>query len=254
MPGFDALVRLFAALDGLLERCEPAPWGAIVTDARLPRIYDANYARVDGTTDVSLAEVEGLLLPELERSGARFAHVVALDPEATPRLVADMRGRGRQMTLDTVMRAEPTRAVIDADHAVDEAHPGEGLWTDLRASLPEFDIKDEETIDQVVRWQRDVLAPNGKRWFAVRMDGSTAGIGSLFVRGDVGYIDDVVTRGRARRRGVGGSIVRHMLRLAAEQGTQEVYLLADQPGPIRLYERLGFSAVGEVVGALRPLP
>src|SRR5205807_8197275 len=82
VPGFDALVRLFAALDGLLERCEPAPWGAIVTDARLPRIYDANYARVDGTTDVSLAEVEGLLLPELERSGARFAHVRALDPEA----------------------------------------------------------------------------------------------------------------------------------------------------------------------------
>ena len=97
------LIRLFEAMDGLLERSEPTAWGAVVTDRRFPSIYDANYARVDGRVDASLRDVEAELLPALDASGGLFVHVVAFDPAATPRLVRAMRRSGREVTVDTAM-------------------------------------------------------------------------------------------------------------------------------------------------------
>ena len=47
-----------------------------------------------------------------------------------------------------------------------------------------------------------------------------------------------------------GALV-YLVELGLRDGA-EVHLLADEPGPIRLYERLGFVEVGLVVGALLP--
>ena len=43
-----------------------------------------------------------------------------------------------------------------------------------------------------------------------------------------------------------------MVAEALRGGARDVYLLADEPVPIRLYERLGFEAVAEIVGWLKP--
>jgi ribosomal protein S18 acetylase RimI-like enzyme len=248
------LVRLFAALDDLLEHSERTAWGATVTDSRFPLIYDANYARIDGQTDASLNEVEALLMPQAMAAGVRFVHIVAFDPQRTPRIVREMSHGSPppEVNVDTVMRVDPRRDP-DGEHRVVELEHGPELWAHLSATLPEFDVKDPQTIEQLVRWQREVFAPQGKRWFAVAVDGAVASSGSMIVRDDAAYVDDVITLPWARRRGIAAAIVRHMIGLADEGGAEHVYLLADEPGPIRLYERLGFEAIGESVGSLRQL-
>jgi GNAT superfamily N-acetyltransferase len=246
------LFRLIVAMDDLLERTDPQPWGAVVTESRLPLIYDANYARLDGPLDVALDEVEAVLIPALDRSGARFVHVVTLAPEATPRLMADARARRLEINVDSAMRLGTPRRP-PKDHDVRVRPPDADLWADVRVALPEFDVRDPRVIDQVVTWQREILAPAGKRWFSVELDGKTAGMGSLFVRAGVAYVDDVITMPSARRRGVASAIVMHMADVAYGEGAEHVYLLADEPGPIRLYEGLGFETVGEVASVLEPL-
>src|SRR5437867_4421518 len=242
-------------MDHLLERFEPTAWGAVVTDSRFPLIYDANYARVDrGSDHLRLAEVEAVLLPALEAAGASSVHVVTMDPGGAKRLLDDLEAAGGRFTNDTAMRFEgpappppgPAPLVEEVSGLDDE------FWDLQRRTLPEFDISHEETIDQFVGWQRGVLASAGKRWFGVRLDGAYAGFGSLFVREGAAYVDNVVTFPHARRRGVAGAIITRMVEEARAAGAPDVYLLADEPGPIRLYRKLGFVDAGTVVGSLRP--
>jgi len=64
----------------------------------------------------------------------------------------------------------------------------------------------------------------------------------------------VVTFPPFRRRGIARSIVGAMLREARAVGAAETFLFADQPGPVRLYEGLGFEVVQRVATSLAPLP
>jgi hypothetical protein len=54
----DHVVRFWRSLDLCFGRVEPTWWGAVVTDARFPAVWDVNYARVDvAAGDPSLDEV-----------------------------------------------------------------------------------------------------------------------------------------------------------------------------------------------------
>ena len=76
--------RFWGAMDALFADVAPTPWGAVVTDGRFPRVWDANYARVDAA-GVRLDDVAEALLPALRASGADMFHVVAFDPEGSRR-------------------------------------------------------------------------------------------------------------------------------------------------------------------------
>jgi GNAT superfamily N-acetyltransferase len=112
-------------------------------------------------------------------------------------------------------------------------------------------MHDPATIEQFVWWEREVLAPGGKRWFTIRIEDEPAGFGALFATGEVAYVDNIVTFPGFRGRGVASSIVRRIVAESLGLGARHVLLLADEPGPIGLYERLGFREVGQVVGWLR---
>ena len=129
-------------------------------------------------------------------------------------------------------------------HEVAELDPdGPGFWDEQAELLPELDIEGD-VLDQYLDWQRTVMVPFGKRWFAVRDEqGRMLGCGALVVEDDVAYVDDVVTTAAARRRGVASSIVTHLVE-EARRAAASIYLLADEPDPIRLYERLGFAEAG----------
>ena len=246
------LLRLFVALDDLLERNERTWWGGVVTDSRIPLIYDANYARVEADS-VSLADIERTLRPALVASGATHQHVVLFRPDAARSLLDEMEAAGGRFTYDTAM-------CFDGDLSLDpELEVGEivefdtRFWEAQQRTLPEFDVIDRPTIAQFVRWEREILAPAGKRWFGVTMDGEPAGFGALVALDGVGYVDNVVTFRPFRRRGVATSIVRRIVREASAARCRHVYLLADDPGPIALYERLGFRDAGQIVGWLKAL-
>lgn len=59
--------------------------------------------------------------------------------------------------------------------------------------------------------------------FVAYADGEPAGMGSLFIRGDSGYLANDFTFPEQRRRGVQTALIRHRLRTAASLGLKRVY-------------------------------
>jgi GNAT superfamily N-acetyltransferase len=247
--------RYFAASDALLQRVEPTWWGAVVSDDRFPDVYDLNYGRVDrARPDLTLDDALEDLIPAMVRTGSVHLHLVVFEPEGTDLLLREAEAAGHRVSLETVMEHDG-RADGDPALPVEEADPADPvLWQTLRLGFREFDVGVPAVIDQLLRWNREVLVPAGRRWFLVRNGGEVAGLGALQVRGGVGYLDDVVTFPRHRRHGIASAIVVRMVREAREAGAETVFLLADRPEPIRLYRTLGFEETATIASTLAGLP
>jgi GNAT superfamily N-acetyltransferase len=246
------VARLFSAVDAALDRVQPMPWGAIVTDPRFPLIHDTNYARVDRGDGLSLDDVREALVPALHAAGVKTLHVATFDPIGSKRLLDDLEADGAKFTYDTVMRFAGPEPELRARFQVEELDPGSpGFWDEQAVLLPEMGVE-SDALEQYLDWQRAVMVPLGKRWFGVREHRRLLGFGALIVHADVGYVDDVVTAPEARRRGVASAVVTRIVG-EARRSADEVYLLADEPDPIRLYGRLGFVEDGLAVGAVQPL-
>jgi N-acetylglutamate synthase-like GNAT family acetyltransferase len=247
--------RYFAVADAALHGTRPTWWGAVVADDRFPDLYDLNHAKIsEDTADLALADVVGELEPTLRPGGSRHLQIVMLRADAAPGLVEEAVGTGLRSSDDTVMEFRGSAASDDGDRRVERADPGPELWEVLERSYREFDVTHPEVTEQLLRWNREVLAPRGRRYYLARRDGQVAGIGALQVAAGIGYVDDVVTFPEHRRMGVASSIVRRIVHDAAAAGADATFLLADEPGPIRLYRTLGFEETGAIRTLLGPAP
>ena len=252
------VLRFWRALDDRLASVMPTRWGAVVTDGRFPAIWDANYARVDADVEgLTALEIERELLPALSAAGAEVEHVVAFHPHATPTVLADLSSRGHRLSWDAVMTWEgdpaERRATASVD-AVDLDHDG---WRDVRASLAgPFGIEDGDPLEQLMRLERDVLAPAGKRWFGVRVGDRFVSLAALLVLADVAYVDNVATDEAFRGRGYASAVTRLIVAEAQREGVETIFLLADpdEAPTVRLYERLGFGRVGTIGSTRGPIP
>ena len=263
----DRFLPFWRALDGLLERVEPTPWGAVVTDRRFPHVWDANYARVEAAQPPPLAEVEAALGPALARAGADRFHVVLHRPDEQARLLAELSARGDHLSWDVVMEHRPgpdgqagepgppaPHPRLAPGAQIVEVEPGRRLWDAFRASLAAFGVTDPGAIEELVALEREVLGPV-KRWFAVRAEGEVASLAALVLLAGAGYIDHVVTFPTHRRRGYAGALVARLAAVARAAGCDPVFLLAEDGAPaVRLYERLGFRTVRRIGSTLAPLP
>jgi len=248
------LCRLFAAVDGAMQRVVEMPWGAVVTDPRFPLIHDANYARVDDGRGLTLTAVREALVPALRRAGASHFHVATFDPTESKPLLDELERAGAKFTYLTSMRLEASVPDAMAGHDVREVRDlDDRFWREQRIALPELGVRTPEVIEQFVAWQQQVMVPFGKRWFAVEAGGRRAGFGALLLHDGVGYVDDVVTLPEERGRGIASAIVARIVDECAGR-SDDVLLLTEEHGPIALYERLGFREAGLVAGALLPLP
>jgi ribosomal protein S18 acetylase RimI-like enzyme len=252
------VVRFWGVLDDLLASVVPTRWGAVVTDARFPAIWDANYARIDGgIEELTAGEVERQLLPALRAAGADVEHVVAFDAAAARRVVSELSARGHRLSWDLVMALGDTprtqaRAVTVEPVGLDDAG-----WRDIRASLAgPFGIDEGEPLDQLMRLEREVLAPAGKRWFGVRVADRWVSVAALVVFDGVAYVDNVATDAAFRGRGFASAVTRRVVDEARRAGVATTFLLADpdEEATVRLYERLGFHGVARLASMRGPLP
>jgi GNAT superfamily N-acetyltransferase len=238
-------LRLWRQLDQRFERVEPQPWGAVVTDARFPLVWDVNYARVE-TDDPALGldEVRAALDPALERAGAAHRHIVVFHPERLTDLIAAASSAGARLTWDLVMALGVAPAAREAPAGVEEAEPDERLLAAVRRTLPEFDVSDPEVANQLMRIEREAMLPAGKRWFRVGAAGEESALGSMIQVEDVALVDHVVTMPFARGRGYADAIVRRIAAEASAAGARTVILTTEPDGRARrIYERIGFEPV-----------
>ena len=247
------LVRFWTALDSGLECVTPTLWGAVVTDRRFPRVWDTNYARVE-TADpaLALAEVAADLEPALEAAGADHTHVVLFRPDAADGLLEELTVRGDRPSWDVVMTHEgddPPPAGV----AVEELRMDADIWDRLGASLGSFGVDEPAVMQQLVRLEREVMDPAGKRWFGVRgPGGEVVAFGALVSLAGLGYVDDVVTFPEWRGRGYARAIVTRLVHEARAAGVRRTFLLVDPQGPVRLYEGLGFREATRIASTRAP--
>jgi ribosomal protein S18 acetylase RimI-like enzyme len=248
MPVPDHLLRFWRAIDARTGHVQPTWWGAVVTDARSPAIWDANYARVE-TDDGALTadEVEAALLPALAEAGAPTIHIVGFRPEAQAPLFAELQSRGHVLAWDVVMDLDGDVAASPTV-AVEELEDGDELWAARLASFALFGIDDQEACAQLLALERLHGATGAKRWFGVRDREGLASTAALAVLADVGFIDGVATADRARSRGYASALTKTMARAASDAGASHVCLLADPAARpvIAMYERLGFRESGRL--------
>ena len=259
MPLPDHVTRFWRALDDRFGRVEPTWWGAVVTDARYPAIWDANYARIDvAGDDLTATDVEAELLPALGDVGTRIMHVVSFDPEATGPLLAELSTRGHRLTFDLVMDlvdrpAEPASEEIAVEELPRDAIP----WERVAASFGLFGVEGPDEVAQLRDIERDVLVPSGKRWFAVRDEGGDAvSVGAVIVLEGVAYLDNIATFPGSRGRGLATAIASRMIDEAFAAGAAHACLFADPDAReiVRMYERLGFRGVGRLASTRGPIP
>jgi GNAT superfamily N-acetyltransferase len=261
VPLPEQLHRFWIALDDLVADVLPTDWGAVVTDARSPDVWDTNYARVDVDSAVPLARIETDLLPALRRARVGVEHVVSFHHEAHGDLLSELSSRGHRISWDLAMvldEAPGGAGVEEEGTPVEEVFPGDELWAAAAASMRDsFAIEPATAVEQLLTLERDVLALAGKRWFAVRgEDGGPVSLGTLLVLGGTSYIDNVATDPAARGRGYAGAIVTRIAREALAAATAGPFLLCDPgaPATVRLYERLGFAPAGFLASTKGPTP
>src|SRR5213596_2708051 len=124
VPLPEPLHRFWTSLDELVADVQPTPWGAVVTDARFPDVWETNYARVDVATEVSVATIEADLLPSLLRAGVRVEHLVSFHHEAHGELLAELSTRGHRISWDLAMVLEGRPAEVGS-LPVEEVAPGD---------------------------------------------------------------------------------------------------------------------------------
>ena len=251
----DHVLRFWRALDERFGSVEPVWWGAVVTDARFPMIWDANYARVDiAAPDLRLADIEDHLLPALRDAGAPMVHVVMFHPEATS-LLAELSSRGDRLGWDLVMDLDGEPPPL-TDITVVPLEGRDDLWDTVADSLVLFGAEPGQALEQFSTLERDVLAPAGKRWFGVvDQDGRVQSLGALVVLDDVGYVDNIATFPPFRGRGLASAVTATIARAARRAGANHVFLLADPEASaiVSRYERLGFASCGSLASARGPI-
>jgi len=253
MADLEPLLAFWRAQDALFERVETTWWGAVVYDARFPRIQEPNYARVETHQPVGLPEIEEALLPAMRESGSARSHVVVFHPEDQTDLVATASTRGDRIAWDLVMVASGNE-VAAPEHVEEVSELDGGFWADQRDSARLFDVSEEDTLDQLQAMEREVLIPAGRRWFAVVDGDRRVALAALLVLERTAFIDHVATFPAARRRGHAEALTRGLVSEAIASGAERTYLLADPEGDaVRIYGRVGFDGIGHLASWLSPL-
>src|SRR5215210_961016 len=93
------------------------------------------------------------------------------------------------------------------------------------------------------------MVPTGYRMFAVREEGELAAVAGMQVITNMYYerhLYDLVATARARSKGHGAALMRHVEYFARGEGCKYVALACgkEREGALRFYERLGFERPG----------
>jgi ribosomal protein S18 acetylase RimI-like enzyme len=253
-----------ASLD-LQAGLRPTSWGAIVTDPRYPRVYEANHASVLRLAPrLTLQDIRTELVPALEEAGATHEHIEVMDADDDSPALRELLASPGEHDPDVVMvyegegSAGGRRAASSGPEGIqveELRHPDDSFWNLYRVVPNEYGERlPAEVLDQMLHRVQSLFLP-WERFYVGVVDGTIAGMVSVLTLQGVAYIDNVVTLPRFRRRGIATAAVTRAVSASLEAGVDVVFLLTEEKGsPQRLYERLGFRVQRRCYGFTRPLP
>ena len=220
-------------------------------DARTPRIYDANHARLVRTDEAGVDELLGAVDAELCARGHRAS--IRLDPlSVPPSLEARLALEGWECEEGIVMTLEGELRRDTREIRIRQVE-SEAEWAAyLSLKLSDDGAPWVRTIGQqwvdAMRRKR----PRGRTWLASR-GGSAIGFFSEFVEGGLGLLEDLYVHPAARLRGVATMLVAHCVCEARRRGAQAVFLTARAADtPKQMYAKLGFRPVAITQNWLAP--
>jgi ribosomal protein S18 acetylase RimI-like enzyme len=234
-------------------------WGAIVTDPRYPRVYEANHASVLRLVpELTVGDIRAELIPALEEAGATHEHIEIMDAKDDGPALQELLASPGEHDPDVVMVYDGDRLVAETPPGIDlreVSEPDDEFWEDYRLLPNEYgETLPDEVLDQMLARVQDLFVPAGERFFVATIGGAIAGVVSVLTLEGVAYIDNVVTVPRFRGRGVATAGVTRAVSASLE-AAEMVFLLAEEGRAAqRLYERLGFVVRRRCFGFTRPLP
>jgi GNAT superfamily N-acetyltransferase len=226
----------------------PTPSGLAIVTPSLPLVWQLNAVRVDdpeADAATAVAEAEELL--------ADFAHrkLVTHHEDVGARLAPTLTARGWNATrlLVMVRRRPPDRPPAPGVGAEVSRERGAAMLAAFRREQP-FGWQDE-AIHQLAAMDERYSSAVSARDFAAPPDEPGCSC-RLYTAGGIAQIDEVGTVEARRGRGYARAAVLAAADAAAAGGCDPVFLLTDAADwPRRLYERLGFDAIGSVYEFLK---
>jgi hypothetical protein len=250
LPDHELIERL-EEFETALEReacevVERTDWGEVFLSPSIPLVWDASWILVE-RPGLSAREIE--LLADVAIGGAGMAHRTVFVPDAAEaeRLTPEFEalGWGVEGGVYMLRRRPPDRpaATPVIEHPQAEV---EDLRRELiRGGLPIMGIETEETVEQLIEWDRRIGAAGGDRWFAAPAGSEPASCCRLLAGGGIGQVEDVGTVADARQQGLARSVTLAAAEASREDGNELTYLSAlIDDWPRLMYERLGFDPIG----------
>lgn len=232
-------------------------WGSLNAD--LPLVWDANFVAVDDRR-AEAARVAEFAEDLLGSRGLahRKLYVCHTDRSAGEGLMEDLvaGGRGWERSAETYMlhTASPKKQPPVEGNQVDGGEIIEAR-RELAAEAA-GDHTSDEAVRQLLEHEEGFSRGLDCVWFAA--GDPPDGFCQLLDHGNgTGQIEHVGTMKRSRGRGLASSAITAAVARSKERGDDLTYVVADADDwPQRLYERLGFEAVGTLQSAtvLPPLP
>lgn len=221
-------------------------FGTALLYEELPRVWSLNYLLVERDLDQATAEALAAEADELlGGAGLRHRKVEVLDETAGERLAGEFQALGWHVERDLV---QPHRRPADrkVDISLVEEVDTETLAPVWAEAMRKDFGSDADVIRQLTE-HKQVLAADGARFFAARVDGVLASYCDLYSDGRTAQIEAVQTLESFRNKGLARAVVSGALAASEAEGHDLTFLLADQADwPKQLYEKLGFDVVGSV--------
>lgn len=239
-----ALAFLAAMDDDAVERTAPFPGGRVLVDLTFPRMWDANHIRLEDPWEGSVEELAEQGKRRARELGLAHCMITTADDCEASRLGPPLRVAGFR----------PERHVVMAHRggAPDVGHPIEDVPIDATAVVREAILRespfgDDDTVEQVLDYQRSVHKRIGDAWMAAFHEGRVGATCRRIARDGVGQIEDVGTLPELRRRGLASALVAAGLDRLRDQGEELCLIVADDGSQAaELYHRLGFEDIAAV--------
>jgi ribosomal protein S18 acetylase RimI-like enzyme len=230
------------------EQVEEFDWGRLIVNPETDEIWVDNLLQVEAG-DVGAEELAGLADELLGGRGYGHRFVVPRDPRRGEELAPSFQRLGWEVdrSLYMVLRRPPDR----------QASPAVEVPRDQVAEVRWAVAKDEPdltpgAVDQRLTRDARLGAIANDRWFSAPADGSPGATCVLYEQNGIGQVETVGTRPEARGQGLARAVVLAAVEASRRAGHEITFIVADADDwAWKLYELLGFDAVGEHCAFLR---